>query len=103
MLNVEPEVGAAFVATMRVVQLAGGEVVPVSLPELEQLRVAHLATISSEMRVSMKPYTKVRTRMLAVATRLSGAASRQASVLGTTALVLAAKPVASLFSPHWPA
>ena len=55
----EPEVGVAFVATMRVVQLAGGEVVPVTLPELEHLRVAHLTTISSEMRLSMDAYTKV--------------------------------------------
>jgi len=58
--DVEPEVGAAFVDTMRLVQLAGGEVVPVTLPELEQLRVAHLMTIGSEMRQAMKPYTKVR-------------------------------------------
>jgi len=58
--DVEPEVGAAFVEAMRLVQLAGGEVVPVTLPELEHLRVAHLMTISCEMRQAMKPYTKVR-------------------------------------------
>ena len=34
--------------------------VRITLPELEQLRIAHLATISSEMRIGMKPYAKVR-------------------------------------------
>ena len=34
--------------------------VRISLPELEQLRVAHLATISTESRLGMKPYIKVR-------------------------------------------
>ena len=53
--------GAAFVETMRLVQLAGGEVVPVTLPELEHLRVAHLMTIASELLQAMKPYTKVGT------------------------------------------
>ena len=57
--DVEPEVGATFVETMRLVQLAGGEAVPVTLPELEHLRVAHLMTIASESRQAMKPYTKV--------------------------------------------
>ena len=67
--DVEPEVGAAFVDTMRIVQMAGGEVVPVTLPELEHLRVAHLMTISSELRQAMKAYTKVRAHALTLSRR----------------------------------
>ena len=60
--DAEPEVVAAFQATLSIICAAGGEVVPVVLPELEQLRCAHLATISTESALSMKPALTVHPR-----------------------------------------
>lgn len=57
--DADPQVINAFYATLTCVEAAGGEVVNVVLPELEQLRVGHIVTISTESALSMRPILEV--------------------------------------------
>ncbi len=53
------EVRAAARDLLEQLVARGAEVVEISIPELDALRVAHLVTITSEMRAAMDPYYRV--------------------------------------------
>ncbi len=69
-----PEVVQTCKAMLEQFKSAGAEVKEIAIPELDEIRIAHVVTILSEMAVCMKPYRAQR--------KLMGAAVRLSLVLG---------------------
>lgn len=69
-----PEVVQTCKAMLEQLKSAGAEVIEIAIPELDEIRIAHVITILSEIAVCMKPYRAQR--------KLMGAAVRLNLVLG---------------------
>jgi Asp-tRNA(Asn)/Glu-tRNA(Gln) amidotransferase A subunit family amidase len=72
--HASPEVAQTCKAMLEQFKGAGAEVKEITIPELDEVRIAHAVTILSEMAVCMKPYRAQR--------KLMGAAVRLSLVLG---------------------
>jgi Asp-tRNA(Asn)/Glu-tRNA(Gln) amidotransferase A subunit family amidase len=74
--HASPEMVKACTAMLAQFKNAGAEVHEITIPELDEMRIAHAITILSEMALCMKPYLKQRS--------LHGASVRLSLVLGDT-------------------
>jgi len=72
--HASPEVVQVCQAMLEQLKRAGAEILPVTIPGLDEIRIAHAITILSEMAAAMHPYRSQRS--------LQGAAVRLSLVLG---------------------
>ncbi len=72
--HASPEVVKTCQAMLEQLKLAGAEVCEIAIPELDEMRIAHVVSILSEMAVCMEPYRPQR--------KQHGAAVRLSLVLG---------------------
>jgi len=68
--HADPQVSAACQATLAKLVEAGASVTEITIPELDEMRIAHAITILTEMAEGMRPY-RLRKENFAPSTRLS--------------------------------